>query len=203
MNQYAMLVDVSRCIGCKSCTVACMQENGLQSGNSWLSVKPRELLTDYLVRYNIPQSCRHCADPICVAVCPVGAIKPEENGLVSHDVEKCIGCQVCAAACPHSGIKIMTNGKVGKCSFCSHLLQRGEEPACVAVCPVDARVFGEREVLIREAAARKEELISRGTEVYLRGTGKESTTVLYLLIKLLAFAVADFKDNVADLGGEG
>lgn len=181
MNQYAMLVDVSRCIGCKSCTVACKQENGLRSGNSWLKVRRRELLTDHLVRYYIPQSCRHCIDPICLAVCPVGAIKRGEDGSVIHDVERCIGCQVCAAACPHSGMRIMADGKVGKCSFCSHLLQRGKEPACVSVCPVDARVFGEREVLIREAGLRMTNLIARGTDVYLDGTEKELTKVLYLL----------------------
>ncbi|HBV86127.1 4Fe-4S dicluster domain-containing protein [Desulfosporosinus sp.] len=196
MSQYAMLVDVSRCIGCKSCTVACMQENGLQSGDSWLRVRPRELLTDHLVRYYIPQSCRHCSDPICVAVCPIGAIKCGEDGLVIHDIEKCIGCQVCVTACLHGGMKIMNNGKVGKCSFCSHLLQRGKEPACVTVCPVDARVFGEREVLIREAGLRMTDLISKGTDVYIKGTENDLTKVLYLLLTLMAHTVADSKESV-------
>lgn len=180
MSQVAMLVDVSRCIACKSCTVACMQENGLQS-NSWLRVRLRELLKDHLVRYYNPESCRHCSDPICLAVCPVGAIRHGEDGLVILDVERCIGCQVCVVACPYNGMKIMTNGKVGKCSFCSHLLQRGKEPACVTVCPVDARVFGEREVLIREAGLRMANLTSKGISIHLEGAEKELTTVLYLV----------------------
>lgn len=182
MSQFAILVDVSRCIACKSCTVACMQENGLQS-NSWLTVRLRELLTDHLVRYYNPQSCRHCSDPICLAVCPVGAIQRDEDGLVTHDVQRCIGCQVCVAACPYSGMKIIPNGKVGKCSFCKHLLQRGKEPACVTVCPVDARIFGEREVLIREAEQRMIDLKSSDINVHLEGATKEPATVLYLLIK--------------------
>ena len=181
MSQFAMLVDVSRCIACKSCTIACMQENGLQSGNSWLQVRLRELLTDHLVRYYNPQSCRHCSDPICLAVCPVGAIRLGEDGLVIHDPERCIGCQVCVTNCPHNGLRIMTNGKVGKCTFCSHLLQRGKEPACVSVCPVNARIFGEFEDINREASLRVEELIASGVNVHLEGTGKDHAKVLYLI----------------------
>ncbi|SHI42541.1 4Fe-4S dicluster domain-containing protein [Desulfosporosinus lacus] len=195
MSQLAMLVDGSRCIACKSCSVACMQENGLQS-NSWLRVRRRELLTDHLVRYYNPQSCRHCADPICLSVCPVGAIKRGDDGFVIHDVECCIGCQVCVTACSYSGIKIMTNGKVGKCSFCSHLLQQGKEPACVTVCPVDARVFGEREELIREAGLRMTNLASRGISVHLEGTEKELTNVLYLLNNTATQTIGDSKEEV-------
>ncbi len=179
MGQIAMLVDVSRCIACKSCTVACMQENGLQS-NSWVRVRLKERLTEHVVRYYNPQSCRHCSDPICLAACPVGAIQHGEDGLVIHDVDRCIGCQVCVTACPYSGMKIMSNGKVGKCSFCSHLLQRNTEPACVSVCPVDARIFGEREVLIREAGLRIRNLTSKGMKTHLEGIENELTTVLYL-----------------------
>ncbi|KGK81247.1 hydrogenase [Desulfosporosinus sp. HMP52] len=179
MSQFAMLVDVSRCIACKSCSVACMQENCLHS-SSWIRVRGRELLTDHLIKYYNPQSCRHCADPICLAVCPMGAIQRGNDGLVIHDIERCIGCQVCVDACPYSGMKIMTNGKVGKCSFCSHLLEINKEPACVSVCPVEARIFGEREFLIREAGLRIKNLLSRGIKAHLEGADKESTTVLYL-----------------------
>lgn len=183
MSQYAMLVDVSRCIACKSCTVACNQENGLRDGNSWLMVRRKELLADHFVRYYNPQSCRHCSDPICLSVCPVGAIECSEDGLVIHNIEICIGCQVCVVACPHSGMRIMANGKVGKCSLCSQLLERGKEPACVSVCPVNARVFGEREDLIREAEHRMISLTSSGISVHLEGAEKELATVLYLLYK--------------------
>jgi len=182
ISQYAMIVDVSRCIGCNSCIVACKQENGITKGSGWLQVWRKELFRNHLNRYYNPQSCRHCAEPDCVAVCPVGAIHRSEDGLVIHNVERCIGCQVCVATCPHGGMKIMSNGKVGKCSLCNHLLQRGKEPACVSVCPVDARVFGEREVLIREAGLHMTNLISKGISVHLEGAEeKEQTMVLYLV----------------------
>ncbi|MCO1604631.1 4Fe-4S dicluster domain-containing protein [Desulfosporosinus nitroreducens] len=56
-------------------------------------------------------------------MCPVGAIQRGEDGIVIQDHEKCLGCHVCVPACPHSGMKIMTNGKVGKCTLCSHRLR--------------------------------------------------------------------------------
>lgn len=182
MSQHAMLVDVSRCIECKSCTVACKQENGLQTGDWWLRVWRREHLKDHLVRYYNTQSCRHCADPVCQAMCPVGAIQRGENGLVIQDDEKCIGCRVCVTTCPHSAMKIMTNGKVGKCALCSHRLARGEEPACVTICPVKSRVYGEREELLREANKRMVELRAKGMRVHLEGADKDQAAVMYLLV---------------------
>lgn len=182
MSQHAMLVDVSRCIECKSCIVACKQENGLQTGDWWLKLWRREHLKDHLVRYYYTQSCRHCADPVCQVVCPVGAIQCGEDGQAIQDDEKCIGCHVCVTACPHGGVKIMTNGKVGKCTFCSHRLEKGKEPACVSVCPVNSRVYGKREELLREASKRMAELKARGMHVYLEGADKEQTAVMYLLV---------------------
>jgi Fe-S-cluster-containing dehydrogenase component len=112
----------------------------------------------------------------------MGAIQLGENGLVIQDDKKCIGCHVCVTACPHSGMKIMTNGKVGKCTLCSHRLERGEEPACVTICPVNSRVYGEREELHREANKRMAELRAKGIRVHLDGAHNEQTTVMYLIV---------------------
>jgi Fe-S-cluster-containing dehydrogenase component len=79
-------------------------------------------------------------------------------------------------------MKIMTNGKVGKCTLCSHRLARGEEPACVTICPVKSRVYGEREELLREASNRLEELRAKGMRAHLEGADKEQTAVMYLLV---------------------
>lgn len=182
MSQHAMLVDVSRCIECKSCIVACKQENGLQTGDWWLRVWRREHLENNLVRFYNTQSCRHCADPVCQFVCPVGAIQRGEDGLVIQDDEKCLGCHVCVTSCPHSGMKIMNNGKVGKCTLCSHRLEIGKDPACVSVCPVNSRVYGERKELLREASKRMSELRDKGMRVHLEGADKEQTAVVYLLV---------------------
>ncbi len=182
MNLHAMLVDVSRCIECKSCTVACKQDNGLQMGDWWLNIRRREDLKTNLVRYYQTQSCRHCVDPVCQVVCPVGAIERGKDGLVIQDDQKCLGCHVCVTTCPHRGMKIMTNGKVGKCTFCRHRLERGQEPACVTVCPVNSRVYGEREEILREASKRMEELRAKGMRVHLEGEDIEQTAVMYLIV---------------------
>lgn len=182
MSQQTMLIDQSRCIGCKSCIVACKQENSLQTGDWWVRIWRKERLNDHLVRVYDTQSCRHCVDPVCQFVCPVGAISRGEDGLVIQDNEKCLGCHVCVTACPHNGMKIMTNGKVGKCTLCKHRLENGKEPACVSVCPVNSRVYGEREGLVFEASKRMEQLRAKGMHVHLDGVDKDQTAVIYLIV---------------------
>lgn len=182
MSWQAMLVDESRCIGCKSCAVACKQENGLRTGDWWLRVWQRERLKDYMVRSYNTQSCRHCVDPVCQAVCPVGAVYGGEDGLVIQDDAKCLGCHVCVTTCPHNGMKVMSNGMVGKCTLCGHRLKMGKEPACASVCPVKSRVYGEREEILQEVNRRVSELRNKGLIVHLEGANEDQTTVIYLLV---------------------
>ena len=180
MNRNAMLVDVSRCIGCKACAVACKQENGLAAGNSRLRVWAKEYISDKVLKYNYPQSCRHCYEPQCRTACPVGAIQRGDTGWVLHDEAKCMGCQVCVTVCPYGGTKIMANGKAGKCSLCEHRLQLGKVPACVAVCPTEARIFGLRENVVREARQRMADLSAQGLNSRLEGIEDKQTLVSYL-----------------------
>lgn len=186
VSRVGMLVDVSRCIGCNSCTVACRQENALQGSDGWLKVWRRERLGTQLIRYDYSQSCRHCADPQCLQACPTGAIAYGAGGVVRHHEEKCIGCQVCVMVCPYGGVKVMTNGKTGKCSLCAHRLAKGEEPACTAVCPTGARTFGEREALVREAGERLDALRRQGLRGRLEGNGdlegKGGHKILFLML---------------------
>lgn len=86
-------------------------------------------------------SCRHCTDPYCIYACLTGALHREPNsGIVTVDVEKCIGCWTCLLACPFGVIRQDTHqGKIAKCDLC---LEK-DMPACVANCPNEALVYAE------------------------------------------------------------
>lgn len=180
MSEKTMLIDVTRCIGCKACAVACKQENGLAAGSTRLKVWPIEYLTNQVVKYYNHQSCRHCYEPRCQNACPVGAIERREDGVVLQDESKCMGCQVCVTVCPYGGARIMVNGKAGKCSLCEHRLQSGLPPACVTVCPTQARMMAGREEIIREAKQRKAELGEKGSGLRLEGIECNQTAVIYI-----------------------
>ncbi|MDA8227996.1 MAG: 4Fe-4S dicluster domain-containing protein [Desulfitobacterium hafniense] len=181
MSNQSMLIDLTSCIGCKACAVACKQENGLAAGNTFLKVWLKEYLKDKVVKYYVHQACHHCNAPRCQAACPVGAIERREDGVVVQDEDKCIGCQVCVTVCPYGGAKIMANGKAGKCSFCKHRLKSGVPSACVTVCPTQARIMGGREEIVREAERRKAELLGKGCSTRLEGINDIQTKVIYLL----------------------
>jgi tetrathionate reductase subunit B len=100
----------------------------------------------------VPRLCMQCENPPCVAVCPVGATYTTADGIVLVDQERCIGCGYCVVACPYGARYLVPEGgrsptgNVGvadKCTWCYHRITAGREPACVEVCPVQARVFGD------------------------------------------------------------
>ena len=112
-----------------------------------------------------PVQCNQCDNPPCVAACPTGATYKRADGIVLINWEKCIGCKYCMAVCPYSarsyieeeqrqeyenpdltayyGATVPPQGKVDKCTFCAHLVERGDQPACVSACPAEARTFGD------------------------------------------------------------
>ena len=93
----------------------------------------------------VPKICNHCERPSCVQVCPVGATFKTEDGVVLIDHDYCIGCQYCVQACPY-GARYFNweQGVSDKCTWCYHRITKGLQPACVEVCPTNARVFGDR-----------------------------------------------------------
>ena len=145
MKRFGMLIDLSLCIGCNACAVACKQENGvpLTKFNTW--VESWDVGTgERARRANQPKLCNHCADAPCVKVCPTGASYRTEEGVVLVDAEKCIGCKYCMAACPYQARWVDDNtGVVGKCTFCHHRTSHGLLPACVSTCVTRARYFGD------------------------------------------------------------
>lgn len=102
--------------------------------------------------YFVPRLCMQCENPPCVSVCPVSATYRTDDGVVLVDQERCIGCGYCVVACPYGARYIVPSGGespmgiagvVDKCTFCYHRTTRGMLPACVEVCPVEARRFGD------------------------------------------------------------
>ena len=92
----------------------------------------------------VPKICNHCSHPACVQVCPVGATFKAEDGTVLIDHDYCIGCRYCVQACPY-GARYFNEeeGVSEKCTWCYHRITKGLQPACVEVCPTNARVFGD------------------------------------------------------------
>lgn len=143
-KQLGFYVDLTRCIGCHTCALACKEKNDLELGPRWRRVRVVEGgAYPKPFAYYVSMSCNHCADPICMKVCPAHAYSKREDGLVVHDPEKCIGCQYCTYACPYAAPQFdEAKGKVGKCSGCADLVDKGEQPACVQACIVRAIEFG-------------------------------------------------------------
>ena len=93
----------------------------------------------------VPKLCNQCAHPACVQVCPVGATYRTKDGVVLIDPDYCIGCRYCVQACPYGARYLNADkGVAEKCTWCYHRIVKGLQPACVEVCPVGARVFGDR-----------------------------------------------------------
>ncbi len=92
----------------------------------------------------VPKLCNHCERPSCVQVCPTGATFRTRDGVVLVDRKYCIGCGYCIQACPYGARYLNPDLKVAdKCTWCYHRITRGQQPACVEVCPVGARIFGD------------------------------------------------------------
>jgi len=105
----------------------------------------------------LTQTCYHCENPPCVAVCPVAAItKRREDGIVITDIDTCIGCRRCVSACPYSAPKFnQVTNKAEKCDLCLSRLDEGDIPACVENCPVQALVHGDLQELEARGGVRQ------------------------------------------------
>jgi Fe-S-cluster-containing dehydrogenase component len=181
--EFAYALDISRCVGCRRCVYACVEENN-QSRDpqlQWIRVlsMKKERGVDFSEadpyyqpatvpepgHFYVPVSCQQCRKAPCVKTCPTGATWIEPDGIVVIDYDWCIGCRCCMAACPFGarhfnwgephlpkgslnprthvyGNRPRPRGVVEKCTFCIQRVRAGRYPACVEVCPVGARKFG-------------------------------------------------------------
>ncbi|WP_418914791.1 4Fe-4S dicluster domain-containing protein [Adlercreutzia sp.] len=146
MGRKGFYYDQTVCIGCRTCQVACKNKNQLEVGTLFRQVHTFETGSFPNARvYHYAATCNHCENPACVAVCPNAAMFIDEtDGTVQHDDTKCIGCEYCVKACPYGVPQyIESKSKTHKCDACYQLRAIGEQPACVAGCPMRALEFGE------------------------------------------------------------
>ncbi len=140
-EQYRFHFNMTKCIGCRSCEVACNEQNGNPADIRWRRVGEIEggIYPDTL-RHYLSMGCNHCMDAECVKGCPVDAYtKDPVTGIVLHSADACIGCQYCVWNCPYSVPQFnQERGVVGKCDMCHGRLTDGLEPACVNACPENA-----------------------------------------------------------------
>lgn len=169
---YGILVDTTRCIGCRRCEKGCAEVNGLpvpdisESKNEAVLEKMRKTSdTQYTIinRYETekglifaPKRCMHCNQPGCVAACLVKAMKKRPLGHVTWDLN-CIGCRLCMISCPFDIPKFEYNKaipRIQKCNLCFDRFNKGALPGCVDVCPTQALMFGSRRQILEEGKRR-------------------------------------------------
>ena len=146
----AFYFDMTRCIGCKTCQIACKDKNDLPIGTIYREISSYEG-GEYPVLdvFHFSASCNHCENPACVNACAAGAMYKTEEGPVLHDDELCIGCGACVEACPYGVPKLLPDkGISGKCDTCIAIRNNGFAPQCVSACPMRALDFGELEDLL-------------------------------------------------------
>jgi len=112
MSRWGMVVDLNRCVGCQTCTIACKHANDTPPDVQWRRVLDVEHGTfPDVQRLFLVVGCQHCANPPCVPVCPSGATRQRADGLVTMDYDTCIGCASCAVACPYQARTIVHEKK--------------------------------------------------------------------------------------------
>ena len=184
-DPMGVLVDLTACVGCRLCEYSCREANGIPPGDragyddQSVFARARRPAPDALTVVNAWQTapdrndattgndaspvyakvnCVHCNKPACVSACIVGALEKRDNGAVTYDPWKCIGCRYCMVACPmqlpaydyHDAL----TPQVRKCQFCFDRIARGDQPACVTACPRQAMTYGKRADLVLLAHER-------------------------------------------------
>ena len=154
MKKYALIIDHISCWGCKTCEVACKQENNVPEGIKLIDVSEANSSTaddktDMVFQANV---CIHCDEPPCVDGCPVEAIVQRNDGIVVLDEETCTGCRLCMDVCPYHAIYFDTQKDAAmKCNLCHHRVDNGLIPACADnVCLAHCIYFGEPEAIQRQ-----------------------------------------------------
>ena len=170
-NDPSLLIDLTKCVGCGACVMACKLDNHLEwredqpakgpdaalASSNWSVVQAEGRVgRDGESRY-VKRQCMHCLEPSCASACFVKALRKSPEGPVLYDGNLCVGCRYCLMACPFSVPTFewdKTFGRVDKCDFCFARTSKGEPSACAQACPVGAITFGHRASMLEEAWRR-------------------------------------------------
>lgn len=152
MPKFGFYFNQDACSGCRACQTACKDRNDLPVGELYRHVTTYQTGTFPTARmYHVSQTCNHCENPACVAVCPTYAMHKAEDGTVQHDDSVCIGCRMCAMACPYHVPQYKeAEGIVGKCDACKPYRDAGMNPVCVDACNMRCLEFGDVDELARK-----------------------------------------------------
>lgn len=179
LSPPAMLLDLTRCVGCNSCALACKVQNNLpnpelvptglggdaytfvdtiQNGSGNGDAGQLASTAQSGVAHFVKRQCMHCLEPACVAACPSAAMYKSEAGPIVYRPQRCLGCRYCQIACPF-GIPTFDwqnpiTPRISKCWFCLDRQLQGERPACEEACPTGALHFGRRDELLAQAHGR-------------------------------------------------
>ena len=185
-GRRGVLVDTTKCIGCRACEAACAEANTLPGpamlDDAAVFAKPRKTDTTSFTVVNraaasparfVKKQCMHCVEPACASACLARALDKTPTGPVVYHKDRCLGCRYCMVACPFEVPKYEYEKAlpyVTKCTFCAERQARGEAPACTSVCPSGALTFGNRNELLDTA---RERLYAKGSPYVRHIYGEE------------------------------
>lgn len=178
----AILVDITKCIGCRSCEQACKQLHGLPTNSeSKLSATALTVIEEHGNKF-VRRMCMSCQDPACASACLVGALQKTSLGPVTYDSTKCIGCRYCIVACPFNVPRYEWSKLaplVKKCDMCSERQAHGQVPACVEACPTGASMSGTRDEMLLQA--QKRILLDPGYVKHIYGRQEAGGTSVFFI----------------------
>jgi len=202
-DRMGVLVDTTVCIGCRNCEYACKKGHGFPAGdperykdravfakmrrpgeNDLTVVNEFRNPGNALLPISVKVQCMHCDRPGCVSACIVGALAKQEDGAVTWDTGKCIGCRYCMVACPfqipafqyHQAME----PEIRKCDFCHSRTKQGQLPACIETCPVEALTYGPRSEVIKIAREKIRRAPDRYVNHILGEKEVDGTSWVYL-----------------------
>jgi Fe-S-cluster-containing dehydrogenase component/formate-dependent nitrite reductase membrane component NrfD len=200
MTRYGFVIDQSRCIGCHACTVACKAEHDVPVGvfRTWVQYVERGHYPDTHRAFAVLR-CNHCDNAPCVAICPTRALFRRADGIVDFDRDRCIGCKACMQGCPYDAIYIdPVTHTAAKCNYCAHRTERGLEPACVIVCPVNAIIAGD----LDNPESHIARLVSREKVAVRKPEQGTQPKLFYIGVDEIALQPGALRDNAAYLWAE-